>query len=532
MKKSIRKLIACTLLSALVLMCCPPGLLAQSVFNENHPMFDMVDVPEKWQGESAVVIAYQTSSTYNREDVYIYWNEQSRKRIKLQDESAVEDYSQFYFVDGYTIDIKIIKPNGDEVEVDISDAIEVKSTTAIPSLFQTYYQNSSLYSKLAIPNLEVGDIIDYKMKKKESIFPTGSTFSFAPYSFTLGGKYPIMKQRFHFEVDRQFRINFNSFNGAPEIMEMGSGYDRKGKLDEYIKAYVLEDSDREKVEDMRWYYHRKTEAGVKFIVHYVQGNKAGHRYVGERGVVKSSVAPKEVMVGLSEFSTSWFSEDNIRISKYMRSKYDGPQDQTSMVKAVYYYYRNLFIRDYYMAEYNELLHDRHQQVTINHIRFVRTLEKIFERLEIPCEYGAYIPRSLGDLDNLLLEYEPDYFMRVKGTQEMLLFPFTNFTTIDDIPSGAENVRAIVATPQYNFKHLTADIITLPSTSSADNGIDYTIEAKLAEDLKTLSVDRRMAIKGGLKRSYSGLITYNTNYQEAEALKYDPKFEPYVPLYRQ
>lgn len=139
-----------------------------------------------------------------------------RKRIKLLDANAVEKFSEFSFAERFytnkgfsmkrgttTVGIKIVKSDGKEQEVDVDkEAKDIDNT-----------------KKIAIANLEIGDIIDfyyYTVEPFRSFYETG----FDPVENTLGDIYPTVEMKLLFETENDFFINFNTYNGAPELKEI------------------------------------------------------------------------------------------------------------------------------------------------------------------------------------------------------------------------------------------------------------------------------------------------------------------------
>ena len=67
--------------------------------------------------------------------------------------------------------------------------------------------------KLAIPDLEVGDILDYyivSLEKREM-----STID--PMQFVMGGEYPILKFSLKGNIDKKYAIEYKCINGTPDL---------------------------------------------------------------------------------------------------------------------------------------------------------------------------------------------------------------------------------------------------------------------------------------------------------------------------
>ena len=114
----------------LLISCNPYSLMAQKskskkglqvdnrldlVYIDSDEGFEVIETPEQWKDESAVIICQSTTFVYSRESIRkIGVQEMSRKRIKLQDKAAVEEFSEFYYINvpNSSTGFKIIKPDG------------------------------------------------------------------------------------------------------------------------------------------------------------------------------------------------------------------------------------------------------------------------------------------------------------------------------------------------------------------------------------------------------------------------------------
>jgi len=151
-------------------------------WGENDTHKNSNEIPDKWKNESAVILYKNKNYDFHKYAKNVTYTTSTRKRIKLLDKSAVKEFSEFSFSDLFkpskkvfvygipikidakkdknqSVGIKIIKPDGKEIEIDIDkDAIQVDGKT-----------------KIAISNLEVGDIIDYYIYKED---PFKSKYAF------------------------------------------------------------------------------------------------------------------------------------------------------------------------------------------------------------------------------------------------------------------------------------------------------------------------------------------------------------------
>ena len=221
-------------------------------------------VPEKWANESAVIIHKEEYYNYHKFGASVTYTSGIRKRVKLQDQASVTEFSQFSYKNKFYsnkamggfwrrgttfIGIKVIKPDSKEVEIDAAkEAKEVNGE-----------------QKVAIPNLEIGDIIDYYFYSVEP-FKSILDYSFEPVETPLGDVYPTMDLKIVLETENDFFVNFNTYNGAPELKEIPTN---KGGE----RRYELSEKNINKNEFPRWFSPLAEMPCYKFQVIFARSGK-------------------------------------------------------------------------------------------------------------------------------------------------------------------------------------------------------------------------------------------------------------------
>src|SRR5690606_28849883 len=170
--------------------------------------------------------------------------------------------------------IKVIKPDGKETIINVSkEAVDADKE-----------------KKIAIPNLEIGDIIDYYLHSEEP-FKSQLEMGFDPVERTLGDVYPIMNYKLIFQTENDFFLNFATYNGAPELKEIPSN---KGGE----RHYEFAAKDIEKNEFPRWFYPLIELPCYKFQVFFARSGKFEKRaeaFLSEKeNIVKSTVSKEDV----------------------------------------------------------------------------------------------------------------------------------------------------------------------------------------------------------------------------------------------
>jgi hypothetical protein len=268
------------------------------VWNDPDADFAVIAPPEKWKEESGVIIAQKTKFSFDKDASKLAVYEITRRRIKLNDRDAVNSYSSVFFRIGSSKDgagIKVIKSNGTVQDVSLKNAVYVEDTDDIPSTFtpyigkaNTYFDKSKsriIYYKLAIPDLDPGDIIDYgTIFYDDNTVKKMSFLEFDPIYFVCTREYPVMSQKFEIDTDNNSFVNSKSTMGAPLFKETGNS----------AADYSWEDRNREKLSDTRWVNRLVELPMVKFQIVFSKSDNRSDLFIGDRGELKQNISPEEL----------------------------------------------------------------------------------------------------------------------------------------------------------------------------------------------------------------------------------------------
>ena len=203
--------------------------VAAEIWGTKTPEFAVVQVPDAYNKESAVVIAKAVNviNTAKRKRAFIggqvsdklTYDNSFHMRVKINDKVALNEFSSIEYEKqlvrniraGWTkmydqlytfVGAKVIKPGGQEIIVNGDEEI------------LTLNKNKEKEGKLAISGLQVGDILDYYVKQ-EVITQMGDQIQ-GPYTYFLNSDYPIMSFKLHMELDERAGGIYVSANGAPK----------------------------------------------------------------------------------------------------------------------------------------------------------------------------------------------------------------------------------------------------------------------------------------------------------------------------
>jgi hypothetical protein len=458
--------------------------------------FEIADIPEKWKNESAIIICQKNSYLFDKNSDSHYGSsitqqEIVRKRIKLLDKAAVEEYSEFYFVATKDLGVRIIKPDGSIATIDLKDAVPVGKDVSIPGVYKSSYKWEKGYQKLAIAGLEPNDIIDYFNIIDHTYYMTMKEYVFPDVLLSLENSFPVMKQKFSFQIDNELFFNFRSSNGAPTIQE--------GKSEiEGLKLYTLTDSNREKIKDERWSYIYRSTPSLRFQVIYKSDLKTPTEYLlGKPGQIRTSVSKEEIALKANQMilkSDKSIDKLSNLILKYFSSHKDVILHE-EIAKISYYLYRNL---KYTQGNNNFGKND--DKV------FVKCLAKVFDKRKIKYSIVTTVPSQIGTLNELVLKDELIWFLKLDESGKFLTSPSLN-TNFGDIYPGIQGVDAYQIKLNKNPSLVTADKITLPFSKVEQNGESDKIEVNISKDLDEVIIYHDKTVKGYNKDSYESAIIY-------------------------
>lgn len=202
-------------------------MMRKQVWSWNKPEFKKKDIPADYASASKVIIAHHTELTADSKSKLVYYGigfttkkelsilEMVRQMIKLNDKSAVDEYSELSFTQlakkselfsssssTTFVGVRVIKPNGKILEINADDIVLTKD------------EANEKKAKLAIPDLETGDIIDYFIATDQFLT---NDFSVKSYTVPLFDDAPVLHYSFHGQLGKKFAIDYRSYNGAPDL---------------------------------------------------------------------------------------------------------------------------------------------------------------------------------------------------------------------------------------------------------------------------------------------------------------------------
>lgn len=486
--------------------------IKEAFWGAEDPQKTNMTVQEKWKNESAVILYKEHFYDYHKFTKNVKYSHSIRKRIKLQDQAAVKEHSEFSFSKkfwvkrGYGrkgvnhIGVKIVKPDGTEKEIQI-DEEAVKTDDEF---------------KLAISGLEIGDILDYYIYTIEP-FVQNLGYEFEPMTRILSDEYPVAEMVMKFNTENDFFINFNSYNGAPELQEVPT--DARND-----RRYILKAQNIEKRDFPMWYYPQIELPYYKFQVTFA---RKGHHaddvfnYLSENeAIIKKQVTKEEVK---ELYQKNWGQTYSLKnLEKHLKEM--ELTDKEKVVEA-YHYIRHHFLT-YYVEKIvfvETKLIPAHTigggSLAMNNTALMATF---LNQNEIPFNRMVAVPRYSGKISDLLYRKEATEFLEVPFDDGALYIPALNFhSDINSIDYTLEGTDAYALKYTDGKSKITdVELKKVRGTSYTENGTKTTTIVSLNEDFDGMKIQKTSNSFGHTKASTQEDVLMYFDYTEEDRNKYE------------
>ena len=519
--------------------------------------FQLTEVPEKWKNESAVVLCHDKYFVYNRKkqdgvfmpnpDIQNFRESiHSRKRIKLQDESAIENFPAYFYSDLYNLSFyinkvearkryggtprikfdfdvlfHIIKPDGRVIEVNSSQVFEAGKKISIHQLDEQRLTSK----KLNLPELEVGDIVDYAyMQTVTELWY--SFYVFEKKYVSIADAYPKVKQNLNIVINDKDYLNLKSLNDAPKLQLMAlTEEQKKDKELRSLIQYRMTDKMRGKIEEKPSLFKERFLPTVKFHIYTIYKNlktNTTYAFLGEKGIAKENTTAQELTEYINSEIESSRDKSAKRILNYIREYHPMENNKRKLVDLAYYTYRHLEMRKKDIYYYNQSktpdfkpYDNKFIYWGVSSYSFTKTLSKVFKTLQIEHSIYASVLRTTKSREDLLFPKELGIFMKVKVEgEEFILTNFYRDTNMGDTPYDLEGAKII-----YQYPNMIESSIRLPISTFEDNNSSIQTSIEFGEDMDALEITRNTTHIGQNKTAYSIYAVVNSDFRQAEEDKY-------------
>lgn len=487
--------------SLLLTFCLIPTLLFSQEKDEKvvQEMFwgpgdsykNVTDFPDKWKNESAVILYKSENYDFHKFGTKVTYTRSLRKRMKLMDNAAVEGFSEFSYKKFFSnskgfknknisiVGLKIVKPNGKEEILNVDEeAVKVD---------EKY--------KVAIPNLEVGDIIDYYFYTVET-FTSQAAEKFDPDESVIGEEYPIVDYKLFFETENDFFLTFKSFNGAPALQQVTSEKNN-------TRRYQLLASDIEKNDFPRWSYPMVQMPCYKYQVVFARKSKHedwAFAFLPPKEDEVNSKVTKDNVLDVYQNRIWPFGNLGVVYKKFKKQDFKNKNEKI----ATFYY----FIRHYFLTRYIEAFYAKEYDIYPNSVYLYedpRLFEKNFEMFKyftaickdekIPYEFYVSQKRYDGAIEDLLFTENINLIMKLNTEPPMYIDGFDPFSDINQVSPYVEGTKVYTLIPNKQYDLKTIETASLAVSTPEDNISETTINASLHDTFDGLKIQGVYRYKG-------------------------------------
>ncbi len=493
----------------------------KKMWAEKFPMPDSA-MREEFKDESAVILHKSEVFEYKRNAIGAKVNTDSflRMQIWLLDESAVEEYSELKFSklgissykrEGTLIGIKVIKPDGTERIVNLNDAVKMRIFRDAAQLKET----SDSYNKVAIEDLEKGDILDFYVvnisRINSAFFNYPGYYAFDPEIVVFKSDYPILDGNVSFLVERNCYINLS----LPAGYEYPAAKERDGKL-----YYELSYFSKEKIKSLHWTAPLVTEPVLKFqvIVAFSGTNLVNKHFIGTVGKPKTAPEKSDYKRMLEYLSNHSELKSNFQIEtrRFLKKQRLNPAD-TLLISDLYYFTRNYLYFDYlyyYGSRYvNSVFYDEFE--------FVRLFSSFLKKNNIVHEVFLGVDKSVGNIDLALLHEEltPGIKIETHNGTYIIYKPYPH-SLLEEGRDGLKGTRVFTTKIAPDVKRFVMKEDTLPSANYTDNVLTESYSVAFTGEENQIEVKRNVHVTGCMKSQFSFLVREASDYfdNESEAIQ--------------
>ncbi|HAS45190.1 MAG TPA: hypothetical protein DCS93_32200 [Microscillaceae bacterium] len=464
------------------------------------PAFKVTKIPDKWKNEAAVVIAKKAIYEYSCSARRFTSKKYFHIRIKLLNQGLVKAYSQFSIYNQglfegipllmtnpkktqVILGIKVVKPDGRETEVDFDqDAVKI--------------QNGKVsYKKVAIANLQLGDIIDYyyyvyqskKLKKFLQPQPT--------QSFNIVSKLPTLSQNLTVGLSGFIYLKYASLNDAPAFTKR-NGTKARNKMKREV--YTLNVRNQKGDNNPYWVNQVASYPLVHFqgIVDFRDQEQFAQAL--KVTTLDSEDPEKYARIPFRPTQPDWFRS----LAQRSRAKYNSPlktlsqkiiAQQVFQAIRFWYYEVDIFLPT---SKRKEIL----AQKLLKHYNFYSNFNYVLDRFEIPYNAIVLLPRTPN---SAITPPEPsgfEVFLETKKDRKIIMFPRIHQLS-HEIPyqlQGVRGTRLEITKTNYRMK-LDPSPCKVSITEADQNGLSASFNVQLKN--QQLDMKRTWKVFGAHKINY-------------------------------
>lgn len=509
-------------------------LLTEVILLDRDPDFETRGLKNPYTNESNVLLAHKTTFDFDtRKDnkaikalitiqslgtanllkhKNLLVRERERRKILLQDNFSVDKFSILYFrldEEEDLFDARVIKKNGAINKVSLSDAIKVGSIYEVPNDYLGYTDGPPsqkyppIFYKVAIPDLEVGDIIEYEFQHLNTQYYVAGRFSeddFNPVYYLCERDMPVLRQVIEVTTVDDFYMGYRSLRGAPGFKET----EEKGK-----RKYRWTDVSRQGIDGLSFSNPLTTFPSVKFQIVFAKKRAQDLLWFNNNGESNKSISVKDLaskalnywnrvdQTDINSHGYSLLTHPNNHIFQIKQLKRLGiielPDDE--FIKSAYYYLRGKTLwKDW--TDYD----------------FAKSYSFILSKRSIPHEVIITTNNKISFVSDIAFEEELVWGIRVKG---QYYFNPGKHLNPGEIPYYVEGNQSGIFSIVDSKAEGTPLVHTLPIMDTSQNKYVVNISVEPNVGKASLKIQKDVEMTGLSKQSYIDKLLDQTPYAETD-----------------
>ncbi|MCL2290731.1 MAG: DUF3857 domain-containing protein [Bacteroidetes bacterium] len=478
----------------------------------DNPAFKNYTVPDELKNESAVILARhrQIDATANKTNVArqlwlgdntgkLFYTNIDRSMILINDQTALTHYSEFSFKEknrfgasySYSsnssitiLGARIIKPDGSVKEIDVS-----KSAVAITE----GRGDKEAYKKLAIPELQINDILDFFVCDIYELQTMNISEQFiAFYSMD----YPALHSSCSLTFGKNLTIEYRSINGAPQFSKTT---DSSGNI-----VLTAESDNIKRINDYsntRWISPLRDFPMIRFVV-LQNASTVFYKPKSARQIgVHENVPYKTILEDAKNYLT------------FFRSKQLLIKDIPEKVRGMVFNYGNAHL-DIPKEKLANIIYaalnfewPNVENAYYNSATFILTLDNLMKVFRINSQIG-FVTNKYAARQDEVLAFDDFEYMIVANNATQYFFPPYRYRVPGEIPARLQGESAETFifqnrsndyTTTSSGSFLSGSTIILPESSPEENMSTMQLQVSFnLDDMQKIDIKRNSVWLGDVK----------------------------------
>jgi len=465
----------------------------QEVWGWRDPAFTNKTVPAKFTGESCVIMARKAlieADSKRRMDWALashrnfYYNSTVREMVKINDKASLEEYSQLSYhqfkklngwMSGTTttfVGARIIKPDGSVKEVNTDETVTLNDT------------KTSRQSKLAISDLQIGDMLDYYVRTEEYSQDYKEPERLI---FYFGDDHPIVDFALHCEIGSKYTVQYSSMNKAPEAKQSTND----------DKDVILDIGMKDIPSAPTGFWMSSIRELPAFRLNVMGGGSKPVKDIPLTDIFNTMTYYIGLVDGPAQFAA--IRSQMVDMMRGADHDYKKLSDD-SVARLAYYVYR--FIRYYNKVDNALEVGQDRNNTDINDYYYLVTLQTALKHFGVKSTFVAVPYKHGPDIGHIMSVGDMLLVLRVDVDKPFYVANLNMFTCPGYILASVEGQPCPEIHPKsFNHGEVVGLNVKMPLSSAEENQQQENLQVNLnGADMQVLHVKRHTVLKGKMKES--------------------------------